>query len=284
VSKNGNGRSSIHRRKNTDGWEGWVSFGNDTATGKRVRKHVRGKTKTEVAEKIKCLETARDAGYTALGHDVTLLEWIDYWIDRKRSSVRPKTIAGYLVDRTYVEASGVGKVRLTKLIPEDVERLYALVLARPTCSAGTAAHRRRTLSAAYNTAVSRGRISRNPVKLAQTPRHEVEEVEPLTSDEAKPLLATASEGRNPARWSVGLALGLRQGEALGLQWPDLDLDAGIMRIRRQLQRQTWQHGCLGVAPCGRKRGANCPACHGGGLVTADPKSAAGRRLIGLPPH
>lgn len=39
-----------------------------------------------------------------------------------------------------------------------------------------------------------------------------------------------------ARWLVGLALGLRQGEALGLRWEDVDLDARMLHVRRALAR------------------------------------------------
>ena len=39
-----------------------------------------------------------------------------------------------------------------------------------------------------------------------------------------------------ARWQVALSLGLRQGEALGLWWSDLDPDKSELRIVRQLAR------------------------------------------------
>src|SRR4029079_18084656 len=85
------------------------------------------------------------------------------------------------------------------------------------------------------------------------PRWERSEMEPLTADECRAVLA-ASRGRlNAARWSVALALGLRQGEALGLMWDDIDLDAGVLRVRRAVQRRTWAHGC---SPRRRKD----PAC------------------------
>ena len=51
------------------------------------------------------------------------------------------------------------------------------------------------------------------------------------------MLAVATDDRNAARWSVALALGLRQGEALALKWDDIDLDNGTLAVRRQLQRQ-----------------------------------------------
>ena len=62
-----------------------------------------------------------------------------------------------------------------------------------------------------------------------------------------------------ARWLVGLALGLRQGEALGLWWEDIDLDAQLLRARRALQRR-----------------------RGGGLVFATTKAQRSGRTIPLP--
>ncbi len=58
----------------------------------------------------------------------------------------------------------------------------------------------------------------------------------LTADEARRLLDTARGDRLEALYSVALALGLRQGEALGLKWSDVDLDVGILRVRRAAQR------------------------------------------------
>jgi integrase len=78
-----------------------------------------------------------------------------------------------------------------------------------------------------------------------------------------------------------LSLGLRQGEALGLKWKDINLHTGALVVRRALQRHTWRHGCGGM--CKGKRGADCPERRGGGLVIVETKSRSGRRAIGLPP-
>jgi integrase len=55
------------------------------------------------------------------------------------------------------------------------------------------------------------------------------------------VLTAAGERRNASRWSVGLACGLRQGEALGLRWEFTDLDAGEMHVWWQLQRLHQAH-------------------------------------------
>ena len=92
------------------------------------------------------------------------------------------------------------------------------------------------LSSAYGTAVKRGKIARNPLVLVDAPSVGSPEKEVLSLREVQTVLNEAARRANAARWSVGLALGLRQGEALGLRWQHLDLDSGVARIAFQLQR------------------------------------------------
>ena len=84
------------------------------------------------------------------------------------------------------------------------------------------------------------------------------EIEPFTQTEARRVLRAAEGRRNGVRWSVGLALGLRQGEALGLRWKYVDLDKGVIKVWWQLQRLSWRHGCADPHVCGKDR--HRPAC------------------------
>jgi len=54
--------------------------------------------------------------------------------------------------------------------------------------------------------------------------------------DATGLLEAVRGDRLEALFTVALALGLRQGEALGLRWPDIDLEAGTLSVQRSLQR------------------------------------------------
>jgi integrase len=76
----------------------------------------------------------------------------------------------------------------------------------------------RILSRAVKVAMRRGRVPRNVARLVDAPTVRRPEIVPLTATDAGGILATAASERNAARWSVALALGLRQGEALGLGW------------------------------------------------------------------
>ena len=106
------------------------------------------------------------------------------------------------------------------------------------------------LSSAYEDEVKRGNVARNPCRLVEAPALGQREMPVLTQAQARAILSAAAERRNAARWSVGLACGLRQGEALGLRWQYADLDRGELRV-----------------------GTSCSASPGG---TAAPSRAAGR--------
>ncbi|HKR52336.1 MAG TPA: tyrosine-type recombinase/integrase [Pseudonocardiaceae bacterium] len=226
-------------------------------------------------------------------------------------SVRYKTLVGYRTDVTRHLVPGIGAHRINKLEPEHIEKLYTKMRAAGL-AAGTVHHVHRTLRASLSEAVRRKHVAVNAAMTAKAPRVEEEEIEPLTVEEAKRLLLAAARRRNGTRWAVALSLGLRQGEALGLQWTRVDLTTGTMRVREALQRRTWQHGCRDEHKCGERyhkvtpcktscrrhkrtcpppcppdctsHARWCPLRQQGGLILDDVKSRASRRTIALPPQ
>lgn len=174
---------------------------------------------------------------------------------------------------------GIGAHRLDKLEPEHLERLYRKMI-KDGAQPGRVHQVHRTVRAVLNVALRRKHITENPVLLAKAPRVDEEEVEPCSVDEVKRLLEAAQQKRNSARWVIALALGLRQGEVLGLMWSDIDLDAGTLIVRRSRLRPKWQHGCS--TSCGHKLGGHCPERVALRPETAGTKSRAGKRGVGLP--
>jgi integrase len=95
--------------------------------------------------------------------------------------------------------------------------------------------------------------------LVDAPSVAQDEVKPLTLSQAQQIIDLSTDRRNGTRWSIALALGLRQGEALGLRWEYVDLDAGSLTVRWQLQRLAWRHGCRDPHVCGKDRHRDdCP--------------------------
>ena len=82
----------------------------------------------------------------------------------------------------------------------------------------------------------RSLVSRNVATLVDPPRVTKHEIRPFTPEQARSFLDAVAGHRLEALFSVAIALGLRQGEALGLQWPDVDLAAGVLHVRHALQR------------------------------------------------
>ncbi len=146
-------------------------------------------------------------------------------------------------------------------------------------AAGTAHQAHRTVNTALNEAVRRRHLTTNPASIAKSPKVEEEEVEPYSLKEVQRLLAEAAKVRNTARWVIALALGLRQGEALGLKWEDVDFQAGVILVRRGRLRPRYKHGCGNR--CGRKPGY-CPQKINTRRETKDTKTRAGKRPIGVP--
>lgn len=276
------GESSIG--KGSDGkWHGYVSMGLKD-NGKRDRRHVSAAKRADVVAKVRALEKKRDEGIVqAAGAGAqTVGQWLDHWVSViAPARVRPRTLEGYESKIRLHLKPALGHHRLDRLQPEHVEALYVAKITAGLAS-GTVLVCHRILSRALKVAEQRGRVARNVALLVDPPSATFEEVVPLTAEEARKVLAKAHGERNAARWSVALALGLRQGEALGVTWTDLDLEQGVWNVRRQLQRLSYRHGCQ-AAPCGQEKPRACPQ-RKGGLVSSEPKTARGRRSIGLPPQ
>jgi integrase len=208
---------------------GWLN-------GKRVRKRITRPTRREVVVEMRELVRQAELGRLTATRPPTLASWLDvYFTEVAASRVRPTTLAGYksLADLHVIPA--LGRQRIDRLRPQDIAGFYrerGKVLAPASVRRIHAMLRR-----ALKVAVRWGLIQVNPVTMVDPPPITQTEIEPLTLDDARTLLAAAATHRLNARWVVGLSLGLRQGEVLGLQWSDIDLEHGFLHVRRSLRRQ-----------------------------------------------
>ncbi len=289
-----NRRSSIYL--GSDGrWHGWVTVGVKD-DGSPDRRHRKGRTEAEVTRKVQELEAQRDTGRIAkAGATLTVGQWMETWLTtvaarRVRRSTWDSTYAPKVRNRII---PGIGRHRLDRLTPEHLERFYTK-LDTDGLAPATVLQVHRILSRALTVAVQRGYVTRNVATLVDAPSARPGEIEPLILAEARKITTLAAERRNGTRWSVALALGLRQGEALGLRWRYIDFDAATLTVRWQLQRLAWRHGCPDPRACGARyhrpscpsgctaHARACPERTGGGLILAELKTARSRRTIALP--
>ncbi len=252
--------------------------------GKRWRPTRIADTKREAGAKLKELRNQGEAGLLPLpGEKLTVERWMEHWLHHiAKGEVRETTwVRSYRPIVTHHIIPHLGKIRLDRLNEDQIEALYAHMRAKGMAGS-TILGTHRILSRALKVATQRRWLGRNPCQFVTPPSYERPEIQPLDSDEAHRFLAHVNDRWNGARWSVALALGLRQGEALGLLWSmvDLDdLDSASIRVAYELIRLPWRHGCDGS--CGR-RPASCPQRQGGGLMLDAPKSQKSRRVVTLP--
>ncbi|MEX3610028.1 site-specific integrase [Rothia sp. LK2588] len=249
--KRGDGRWQINARTT------------QTTTGKPTRKAFTGRTRAEVTEKYRAWRRNLDAGNLEDPTKTTLATWITYWLENVAATeVSPRTHRDYTQQLTkWVLNHPAAETTLTKLNTLHVERILNS-MRQAGKSESTVLKLYRVLSKALKDAVHRDMITRNPAERLKAPKPAQFEAGVITPAQAKTLISTLRfDDEFGPSFTVALALGLRQGERLGLCWDDVDLDAGVLKVRR----------ALAVAP-------------GGGFVMKSPKSAAGTRTIALPPQ
>jgi integrase len=173
--------------------------------------------------------------------------------------VRERTLESYASMIRIHISPGIGAHRLDRLQPEHLERFYSDLIDQGL-SAATVLRIHRVISRALKVAMQRGRVNRNVALLVDPPPQRASDAaQALELWEAHAVLAAASGERNAARWTVALALGLRQSEALALQWKDIDLLNNTLSVRRTLHR-----------------------VKGKGLVYEAPKTKRSERTLALP--
>lgn len=262
TQKRGHGEGGIYQRKSDGLWVASVSVGHAlTSDGapQRKRKVIYGKTRKDVSEKLKAILRDQQQGLPVDVGRQTVAAFLNHWLtDEAQPSVRPKTYQSYAqIVRLHLIPT-LGHVQLSQLVPQHVQAMMNDKL-RAGLAPRTVQYLRAVLRRALGQALKWGLVARNVATLVEPPRSVHHEMRFLSPAQARVLLDTAKGDRLEALYAVALALGLRQGETLGLRWHDVDLEAGTLTVRAALQRL------------------------GGVLKLVEPKTDSSRRTLSLPP-
>lgn len=252
------------------GWVGALVLGYRDA--KPVRRKVSAPTRSGAATRLQELrEQHRNEQLPAAGRPVTVEHWMRHWL----TQIAPRKVGDLTIANSYTTKVEqyiiplLGHHRIDRLTPELIEGAWdhLRTVGNPVSAAprplsdSTVLQTHRILARALKVAVQRKRLRVNPAdsNAMDAPSAAEKEMSVLAVDQVQAILATCAGSRLEARWSVALSLGLRQGEALGLRWEDVDLESGVLRVRQALKR-----------------------VKGKGITFGPPKSARGRRDIALP--
>ena len=164
----------------------------------------------------------------------TLSSWLDEWLKRQ-TTLQPSTLRRYALDVRQHISPLMGELLVTDVTPQDVHEWLAAIQSRGL-SPTSARHSLAVLRSALADAQRQGVVDVNPAQIVKPPRKAVSVAGSMTRTEVSAVLSAARERgeAHELRWRLALIWGLRQGEALGLQWQDFDRTRGVVAIKRSL--------------------------------------------------
>ena len=260
--------------------------------GKRVCRSFRG-TKREAqhwAEEQEAAARARPAAQAPSSQ--TLREYLAEWLPghAARQALKPRSIEAHVFLTDQYILPTLGDVRLRDLTTATLDTWMQRLLTEPRASghvlsARTVTMARTTLHLALKHAVATERIPVNPLERVPRPRLRPRPAQPLTADETRAVLAHVAEYRLGPLFVLCLHLGLRISEALALQWEDVDLEAGLISVRRNVSTPHSTRAYLATAVARWAGQAEpSPPTRSKRRVYGTPKTRAGARSWPLPPQ
>ena len=266
--KRKNGEGTVRLRK--DGrWEGRIVIGYDE-NGLPKTKNVLAKTKGECIEKLKALKNSITPDTPIkLKADMPFGEWLDYWYETYcKPNARPatqRTYEGYI--RLYLHPR-LGSIPLNKVTTSDIQQMctWMMTEARLDQKNGDSGLSDSQVINCYSLcdrvlekAMAEKLIVHNPAKGYKLPPSRPKEMKVLSREDMQKVLIQAKEENYYELFLLEFATGLRLGELMALQWDDVDLVTGELRINKQVNLV------------------------GSKLVISEPKTKAAVRTLILPP-
>ena len=255
----GSGEGSIFKSGN--GWRGQISLDGE-------RRSVSGKTKKEVADKLAALRVAYNSGEYAKRNDVTIEEWIDYWLTNQ---VKPR-----LAEQSFIKLEAllkyhicnhIGDERIQDLDRKRLEEMYSIVFFS---KGGSKNYQQKDYSHStvnalsiqfkkcLQYAVDCGVLSKNPHNGVELHKlRPPKKVKSYTRADQEKIIKNCKRGILRMRiYYFLISTGMRFGETAALTWNDIDLTTGEIRINK-----------------------TAVAIHGSMIIQDRTKTAAGTRTI-----
>lgn len=195
-------------------------------------------------ERQKVLFEEKVKSAPSVDENVRFQVFAERWFrDYAKEHLRERTYLRYeeLSKRTY---AAIGHIRLNRLRPQHLIDFYAQ-LAEPGQNKRTGGglapktikHYHTFISSVMDRAVKWGVVNENPCKRVDAPKVERKQIEFMNDEQARVFMAALEDEPLEYRviFSLLLLTGMRRGELLGLEWPDIDFDSGVIHIRRTSQ-------------------------------------------------
>ncbi len=231
----------------------------------------------------------------------TVAQYLRRWLQEIKPNIRPRTYEWYEMNCRLYLIPDLGSTRLSKLTALQIQKMFRKLLTegrtiqpseietfeaagregkklppprRKPLSISSTRGVYATLHAALEQAKKWRLLAQNTAEGVKLPRPEKKEQKILAPQEVRGLLKE-TEGKGTmyhALYSLTAGGGIRQGEALGLRWQDLDLENKTATLNKQLQRiKEPPPGAIILRKAGKRT-----------ICLADTKTDESKRTITLP--
>lgn len=229
-----------HVRQRKNGlWEGQYVF-------QRERRSIYGSTKEEVTLELEAIVKSIATGEYIRPNLHTLHSWLREWLETyAKPSLRPPTFVNYelMIERHF--SGTIGNIRLNNVSTKILQSFFneKLIGGRGDGKKGglspkTLKNIKYMLHVALDHAYFSELIPFNPVDGVRLPIPEYVEQDVLTTEEKGRICEHAATLNSISAKAVIILFtcGMRRGELLGLQWNDVDLVNGEIKVRHTLSR------------------------------------------------
>lgn len=230
-------RGSVSKRNN--GYVYRIDLGVDPTTGKRRQISRQGFKNKKAVERALAehLEQIRSGTHVDQSK-MTTAEYLEQWLDNQKLRLKPTTWASYKTAADRVIAR-LGARAIQDLTPIEIESFYSGLAVRGTrsdrpLSAKTIRNTHTIFRKALSDAERLGIVSRNAAAAARPPIAERVEHVTWTAEQLRAFLDFTASDDLFAAYVLLATTGMRRGEALGLRWRDLDLDAAQLAVQQTL--------------------------------------------------
>lgn len=201
-----------------------------------------GKTQAEIRQKMRNLQNARDACLDITASEMTISEWLSIWMRDYRNSIKESTKATYWSDIKLHIVPYIGKIKLSALTSEKVQRMYNKLIAdgiSPKSVRNTHGILHKALDQAIKLKYISGNASDN-CEIAVTTK---KEMQPIKDGNLRIFLERIKGNRCEDMLLVAVFTGMRESEIIGLSWDCIDFNRKQIRIYRQLSKERKKDGC-----------------------------------------
>lgn len=226
-----------------------VLIGHDSE-GKPILRYAAGRTKAELERNKEELLRTFVTGCIDSRRDILFGVYAQEWYDAfKKPNLSASSRQAYASTFNTHLLPVFGQRQLRAITAND---LQLFMNSKAGYSGTTLAYMKTVFVNVFQMAYARGVIDRDPSVGLQIPKFEKEVRRALTAAESSAALKVGHEHPEGLLLLILYYTGLRIGEALGLQWRDIDFSKRVLHVQRDIDMKTGTIGALKTKSSNRR--------------------------------